>query len=83
MNKKYLELYTDYLIVSFGKTKATGLKFPVLLHRQIFTNKDDSTWILYLISNDLNLTTTKIETIYQKRWKVEECVILVSKNIER
>ena len=48
-----------------------GLKFPVLLHRQIFTNKDDSIGILYLISNDLNLTTTKIETIYQKRWKVE------------
>jgi len=39
--------------------------------RQIFTNKDGSTGILYLISNDLDLTATKIETIYQKRWKVE------------
>ena len=48
-----------------------GLKFPVLIHRQIFTNKDGSTGILYLISNDLNLTKTKIETTYQKRWKVE------------
>jgi len=48
-----------------------GLKFPVLLHRQIFTNKDGSTGILYLISNDLDLTATKMETIYQKRWKVE------------
>ena len=48
-----------------------GLDFPVLLHRQIFTNKDGSTGILYLISNDLNLTTTKMETIYQKRWSVE------------
>ena len=48
-----------------------GLKFPVLLHRQVFTNKDGSTGILYLISNDLDLTATKIETIYQKRWKVE------------
>jgi len=48
-----------------------GLSFPVLLHRQLFTNKDGSIGILYLISNDLNLTKTKIETIYQKRWKVE------------
>ena len=48
-----------------------GLEFPVLLHRQIFTNKDGSIGIVYLISNDLNLTTTKMETIYQKRWKVE------------
>jgi len=48
-----------------------GLEFPVLLHRQIFTNKDGSTGILYLITNDLDLTATKIETIYQKRWTVE------------
>jgi len=25
MKKEYLELYTDYLIVLFGKTTATGL----------------------------------------------------------
>ena len=48
-----------------------GLEFPVLLHRQIFTNKDDSMGTLYLITNDLDLTATLIETIYQKRWKVE------------
>ena len=48
-----------------------GLEFPVLLHRQIFTNKDESTGILYLISNDLDATETTLETIYKKRWKVE------------
>lgn len=48
-----------------------GLDFPVLLHRQIFTNKDGSIGILYLITNDLEVTTTKMETIYQKRWSVE------------
>jgi hypothetical protein len=48
-----------------------GLEFPVLLHRQIFTNKDGSIGILYLITNDLDLKATKIETIYQKRWSVE------------
>jgi len=48
-----------------------GLEFPILLHRQLFTNKDGSMGILYLITNDLDLTSTKMETIYQKRWKVE------------
>jgi hypothetical protein len=55
-----------------------GLEFPVLLHRQIFTNKDESTGILYLISNDLDATETTLETIYKKRWKVE----LFHKNIK-
>lgn len=48
-----------------------GLAFPVLLHRQVFTNKDGSTGTLYLISNDLDATATNLETIYKKRWKVE------------
>jgi len=48
-----------------------GLEFPVLLHRQVFTNKDDSTGILYLITNDLNLNKNDLETTYKKRWKVE------------
>jgi len=48
-----------------------GLEFPVLFHRQVFTNKDGSTGILYLISNELDADKTTLETIYQKRWKVE------------
>lgn len=48
-----------------------GLDFPVLFHRQVFTNKDGSTGTLYLISNDTNATKKTLETIYQKRWKVE------------
>jgi len=35
-----------------------GLEFPVLFHQQIFTNKDDSTGTLYLISNELTATKT-------------------------
>jgi len=53
------------------KEGVKGLEFPVLFHRQTFTNKDDSTGTLYLISNDLSATATTLETIYQKRWKVE------------
>jgi len=35
-----------------------GLEFPVLFHQQIFTNKEGSTGILYLISNELTATKT-------------------------
>ena len=48
-----------------------GLEFPVLLHRQVFTNKDGSTGILYLACSDFDCDMTQLETIYQKRWKVE------------
>ena len=48
-----------------------GLDFPVLLSRQVFTNKDGSTGILYLACSDLDCDQAVIETIYQKRWKVE------------
>jgi len=48
MNKKYLELYTDYLIASFGKTTATGLSEILdgeISHDKItrFLSKEDYT----------------------------------------
>lgn len=49
-----------------------GLETEVLLAKQVFTNGDGSTGILYLVSSDLTLDYTAITTIYQKRWKVEE-----------
>ena len=48
-----------------------GLDFPVLLHKQVFKNKDDSTGELYLVCSDLNCDKHALETIYQKRWNVE------------
>ena len=48
-----------------------GLDFPVQLHRQVFTNKDGSTGILYLACSDFNCDVTRLEAIYKKRWKVE------------
>jgi hypothetical protein len=48
-----------------------GLDFPVLIHRQVFTNKDGSTGILYLACSDFNCNVTQLEAIYKKRWKVE------------
>lgn len=48
-----------------------GLDFPVLITKQVFTNKDGSTGELYIITNDLNLDYDNITTIYKKRWNVE------------
>jgi hypothetical protein len=48
-----------------------GLDFPVLLHRQVFTNENDSIGILYLACSDLENKSLELEAIYQKRWSVE------------
>nr|WP_254923649.1 transposase [Pseudanabaena sp. SR411] len=48
------------------------LDFPVSITKQVFRNKNQSTGILYLACSNLDLTATDINTIYQKRWKVEE-----------
>jgi transposase len=53
------------------------LEFPVLLTKQIFTNKDNSTGVRFLVSNDFSsggvpLTDEQFTTIYKKRWSVEE-----------
>jgi len=48
-----------------------GLDFPVVLVKQVFTNKDGSSGTLYLVCSDTSLTYTEITAIYQKRWNVE------------
>ena len=48
-----------------------GVEFPLLLAKQIFTNEDGSTGILYLITSDATLSFDRITTIYQRRGKVE------------
>ena len=48
-----------------------GVSFPVLIHRQVFTNKEGSVGLLYLACNDLQCTINDIETSYKKRWNVE------------
>ena len=48
-----------------------GVDFPLLLCKQVFTNKDGSQGILYLVTSDTNLSAQQMQTIYQKRWKVE------------
>lgn len=49
-----------------------SVSHDVLLMRQVFTNKDGSQGILYLVSNDTTLDAATMATIYKKRWKVEQ-----------
>ena len=48
------------------------LEIEVLLCKFVFTNKDGSTGEMYLVSNDLNLSAENFQTLYKKRWSVEE-----------
>ena len=49
-----------------------AVPFAVVVSRQVFTNEDGSESLLYLASSDLTLSAASLQTIYQKRWKVEE-----------
>jgi len=62
MNIKAGETHTVYL---------KGLEIPVILVKQVFTNKDHSTGELYLVSSDIELNYQQLTELYQKRWKIE------------
>jgi len=48
------------------------LEFPVLLTKQVFTNKNQSTGVRFLVSNNFSLSDDDFTTLYKKRWSVEE-----------
>jgi hypothetical protein len=48
-----------------------GYAKAVLIVRQVFKNKDDSTGILHLVCSDLTCDYDGITTTYKKRWQVE------------
>jgi hypothetical protein len=48
-----------------------GVNFALLLLKQVFTNEDGSTGILYLVASDTTLDGNGITAIYQKQWNVE------------
>lgn len=54
------------------KVYLKGLDIQVLVVRQVFTNKDGSTGVRHLVTNDLSLDGAQIAALYQKRWSVEE-----------
>jgi len=48
------------------------LSIPVMLYKQVFTNKDGSDGTRYLVTNDTAMTKEQFETLYKRRWGVEE-----------
>ena len=48
------------------------LEIPVLLYKQVFKNKDGSSGVMYLVTNNLKLSSDDFDTFYKKRWSVEE-----------
>ncbi len=48
-----------------------SVEFALLLTKEVFTNGDGSTGVLYLVSSDLTLEGEQIQALYKKRWSVE------------
>ena len=48
------------------------LEFPIYVTKQVFKNKNQSTGVRFLVSNDSNLSDDDFTTLYKKRWSVEE-----------
>lgn len=58
-----------------------GVAFPVLVAKQVFTNQDGSTGVLFLVSSDTTLTYEQLTAIYHKRWNVEVCHKSLKQNV--
>ena len=53
------------------KVYIKDINYSLVVTRQVFKNGDKPTGEIYLITNDLNLQSSHIEEIYQKRWNIE------------
>lgn len=64
----------DTLDLPVGQTWEIWLEevpFALLLTKEVFTNKDGSTGVRYLVTDDLTLHYDQIITLYQRRWSIE------------
>jgi len=48
-----------------------GVDFPLALTKEVFTNKDGSVGVRYLVASDLTLSFDQLTKLYQKRWSIE------------
>jgi hypothetical protein len=65
----------DKLLIQPGqpvKIWIKDLEIEVILCKFVFTNKDGSMGEMYLVSNNLKLSAEELQTLYKKRWSVEE-----------
>jgi hypothetical protein len=54
------------------KVRIKDPETEVFLCRFVFTDKDGSAGEMYLASNDLELSADSFQTLYKKRWSVDE-----------
>jgi hypothetical protein len=62
------------LELAAGTTRQIWLEevdFPLSLTKEVFTNKDSSVGVRYLVSSDLTLSFDQQTKLYQKRWSIE------------
>ncbi len=62
------------LELAAGTTRQIWLEevdFPLFLTKEVFTNKDGSVGVRYLVSSDLTLNFDQLTKLYQKRWSIE------------
>ena len=64
----------ETLTLEHGQAREVYLEqvaFPISLVKQVFTNKDGSQGLLYLVTSDTALDGGQIMGLYQERWQVE------------
>lgn len=66
---------------AYRKVYLKGVSFCVVVTRKVFKNGDASIGELYLVTNDLTLTSDHMYEIYQKRWKIEEYHRSIKQNV--
>jgi len=62
------------LALEHGQAREVYLEqvpFPLHLVKQVFTNKDNSQGLLYLVTSDRTLDGDHVMRLYQERWQVE------------
>jgi len=65
----------DTLLIEPDTVREIYLKevsFPLLFTKEVFTNEDSTSGVLYLVTSDTTITSDSIKTYYKRRWKVEE-----------
>ena len=55
------------------------VELPILLFKQVFTNKDNSTGVRYLVSNNLDLTSNDFISIYQNGGVLKNTIRVLNK----
>jgi hypothetical protein len=58
-----------------------GLRFPVILYKQVFKNKDWTVGVRYPVTNEGTMTGDRFKTLYKKRWSIEVYYESIKQNV--